>query len=273
MSSSSLSHHGILGQKWGVRRYQNDDGSLTDEGKRRANKLYTFDQDPAKYYTKDFIDFCNTPEILGKSGIKGCDDYELLELVEMEYEELLNKNPRLKHSEVTIPNDFIIVMDKFGGAHLEHKNGFKYLSKQYINGKWHYVYNTLSAKVRGYSKEGNLKDRGYSSSTSGTNTNNLRDRGYSNSRGISNTYLYEGVYNKNALRKQGYSSSHTGGEGASLSERRNRDSLRNKGYSSSRDGSQGSQLSALNRRSDIYEKARKGASIIENLLKKLKKSK
>lgn len=30
-----LMHHGILGQKWGVRRYQNPDGSLTEEGKQR----------------------------------------------------------------------------------------------------------------------------------------------------------------------------------------------------------------------------------------------
>lgn len=30
-----LAHHGIKGQKWGVRRYQNSDGSLTDEGRRR----------------------------------------------------------------------------------------------------------------------------------------------------------------------------------------------------------------------------------------------
>ncbi len=28
-----LSHHGILGQKWGIRRYQNPDGTLTAEGK------------------------------------------------------------------------------------------------------------------------------------------------------------------------------------------------------------------------------------------------
>lgn len=30
-----LAHHGILGQKWGVRRYQNEDGTLTEAGKRR----------------------------------------------------------------------------------------------------------------------------------------------------------------------------------------------------------------------------------------------
>lgn len=35
MSYDYLEHHGILGQKWGVRRYQNQDGSLTDAGKKR----------------------------------------------------------------------------------------------------------------------------------------------------------------------------------------------------------------------------------------------
>ncbi len=30
-----LAHHGILGQKWGVRRFQNENGSLTKEGKKR----------------------------------------------------------------------------------------------------------------------------------------------------------------------------------------------------------------------------------------------
>lgn len=39
MPEDYLSHHGILGQKWGIRRYQNADGSYTDAGKRRYTKL------------------------------------------------------------------------------------------------------------------------------------------------------------------------------------------------------------------------------------------
>ena len=41
--SSALSHHGVLGMKWGVRRYRNADGSLTPAGKRheqRVNRKY-----------------------------------------------------------------------------------------------------------------------------------------------------------------------------------------------------------------------------------------
>jgi hypothetical protein len=32
---NELYHHGIKGQKWGVRRFQNENGSYTDEGKKR----------------------------------------------------------------------------------------------------------------------------------------------------------------------------------------------------------------------------------------------
>lgn len=37
-TSNTLQHHGVLGQKWGVRRFQNADGSLTAAGKQKLAK-------------------------------------------------------------------------------------------------------------------------------------------------------------------------------------------------------------------------------------------
>ena len=37
-NEKELYHHGIKGMKWGVRRYQNKDGSLTEAGKNRQIK-------------------------------------------------------------------------------------------------------------------------------------------------------------------------------------------------------------------------------------------
>lgn len=35
---NELYHHGIKGMKWGIRRYQNKDGSLTPQGKKKYEK-------------------------------------------------------------------------------------------------------------------------------------------------------------------------------------------------------------------------------------------
>ena len=53
---NELYHHGVKGQKWGVRRYQNKDGSLTIAGKKRALKMqdqYTRFSNDKKYRDKD----------------------------------------------------------------------------------------------------------------------------------------------------------------------------------------------------------------------------
>lgn len=36
--NNNLQHHGIKGQKWGVRRFQNKDGSLTAAGRKRQRQ-------------------------------------------------------------------------------------------------------------------------------------------------------------------------------------------------------------------------------------------
>lgn len=39
MNQNELQHVGVLGMKWGVRRYQNEDGSATSSGKNRIHRL------------------------------------------------------------------------------------------------------------------------------------------------------------------------------------------------------------------------------------------
>lgn len=39
VDENHLSHHGVKGMKWGVRRYQNADGSLTEAGKKRQAQI------------------------------------------------------------------------------------------------------------------------------------------------------------------------------------------------------------------------------------------
>lgn len=52
--TSELYHHGIKGQKWGIRRFRNEDGSLTPAGKERYGAderkvLYEFGPNPSAH--------------------------------------------------------------------------------------------------------------------------------------------------------------------------------------------------------------------------------
>lgn len=50
--SPELYHYGVLGMKWGVRRYQNKDGSLTKAGKKKYGTLTPIRYDESEDYAK-----------------------------------------------------------------------------------------------------------------------------------------------------------------------------------------------------------------------------
>ena len=53
---NELYHHGVKGQKWGIRRYQNPDGTLTEEGRRRfgsVKKLQKVHNRENKIFTRE----------------------------------------------------------------------------------------------------------------------------------------------------------------------------------------------------------------------------
>ena len=65
VNENELFHSGIKGMKWGVRRYQNEDGTYTEEGKKRYYKKTNFDyyndyknsknRDIQKYYCREAL--------------------------------------------------------------------------------------------------------------------------------------------------------------------------------------------------------------------------
>lgn len=79
--TEELYHHGIKGQRWGIRRFQNEDGTLTEAGKKRyAKNIADIYSKKSDYYNTDlhrvladnYSDFMNKTEVL-RNRIKELD--------------------------------------------------------------------------------------------------------------------------------------------------------------------------------------------------------
>lgn len=79
--SNSLKHHGVIGMKWGVRRYQNKDGSLTAAGKKRAKQNVDNDDANETSKTSSASGTAKASPTTSKKTIKELTDAELREKI------------------------------------------------------------------------------------------------------------------------------------------------------------------------------------------------
>lgn len=70
MENNELSHHGIKGQKWGVRRFQNEDGSLTAEGRKRYENGDSYGLNERDLDMKDRVKFIEEKMPLAKQQVE-----------------------------------------------------------------------------------------------------------------------------------------------------------------------------------------------------------
>lgn len=142
MNELELYHHGILGQKWGIRRFQNKDGSLTPAGKKRLAELQNPDgsltdkgsEQLAKYYnqynnsyTKKGEKLSNNDKLIVEDIVRKYEDYKITELKKKEeYEAEIEKrcNEIRKELDNNIQNDDIIE-----GRYRDYRNNEKFRNK------------------------------------------------------------------------------------------------------------------------------------------------
>lgn len=132
MQTSELYHHGIKGQKWGIRRYQNEDGTLTEEGKRQFEekaraahlelKSYMSGDKKSEKFYKDLQKKISDDE--KKHGVTSFNKFERIGENKIKYSTVYinNKDYKkfLKENEKSIENgsNYLLSLGLFSNSHI-----------------------------------------------------------------------------------------------------------------------------------------------------------
>ena len=131
--NDELYHHGVKGQKWGVRRYQKKDGSLTPAGKERVQARNNIIRN--RPYTDDVNDIVNTLSVKEKKLLGAELDRDWIEK-DYEIETLVNKGKTFVTKVEDTPVSFIEIWTnggRTGQIAIATRNEEKYRGKGYAS--------------------------------------------------------------------------------------------------------------------------------------------